>query len=40
MKTVNFNAFAKDIIQESELNFIKGGGHTSGDDDILIPPKK
>jgi len=40
MKTVNFNAFAKDMIQEKELNFLKGGAFGDPVDDILIPPKK
>ena len=39
MKTVKFEAFAKDKIQESELNFLKGG-FVSADDDILVPPRK
>jgi len=39
MKTVNFESFAKDKIQEKELNYIVGG-RNSGDDDLLIPPKK
>lgn len=39
MKTVNFQSFAKDKIQEKALNFLKGGG---GDpvDDLITPPKK
>ena len=42
MKTVNFESFAKDKIQERELNFLKGG-FTGSDDpvhDLLMPPKK
>jgi len=38
MKTVNFESFAKDKIQEKEMNFLKGG-ITPGDD-ILNPPRK
>jgi hypothetical protein len=38
MKTVTFESFAQDKIQENELNFLKGGKVVS--DDILIPPKK
>jgi len=39
MKTVDFKSFAKDAIQEKELNYLKGG---KGDpvDDILVPPRK
>jgi hypothetical protein len=39
MKTVDFKSFAKDAIQEKELNFLKGG---KGDpvDDIIVPPRK
>ena len=41
MKTVNFESFAKDRIQEKELNFLKGGGSNGNDlPDILIPPKR
>jgi hypothetical protein len=39
MKTVNFESFAKDKIQEKELNFLKGG-FGGADDDILVPPRK
>ena len=39
MKTVNFESFAQDKIQEKELNFLKGGFRGS-DDDILVPPRK
>ena len=39
MKTVNFESFAQDKIQEKELNFLKGG-RTGSDDDILVPPRK
>jgi hypothetical protein len=42
MKTVGFECFAKDKIQERELHFIKGG--TGGVDDplhdLLTPPKR
>ncbi len=38
MKTVTFESFAKDKIQENELNFLKGGKGIS--DDILVPPKR
>jgi hypothetical protein len=39
MKTVKFESFAKDKIQEKELNYLKGG-FASSDDDILVPPRK
>jgi hypothetical protein len=39
MKTVTFESFAQDKIQENELNFLKGG-RTGSDDDILVPPKR
>jgi len=39
MKTVKFDAFAKDIIEEKSMNFLKGGS-PAGDNDILVPPKK
>ena len=37
MKTVDFKSFAKDAIQENELNYLKGG---KGDpvDDLITPP--
>ena len=38
MKTVNFESFAKDKIQERELNFLKGG--TDPGADVLNPPRK
>ena len=39
MKTVDFKSFAKDAIQENELNYLKGG---KGDpvEDIVYPPKR
>ena len=39
MKTVDFKSFAKDAIQEKELNFLKGG---KGDpvEDLIHPPRK
>ena len=40
MKTVNFESFAKDKIQEKELNFLKGGGLGDPPPDILIPPRR
>ena len=40
MKTVNFESFAKDKIQEKELNFLKGGGVGDPVRDILIPPRR
>ena len=40
MKTVNFESFAKDKIQEKELNFLKGGATGDPVRDILIPPRK
>jgi hypothetical protein len=39
MKTVKFESFAKDKIQESELNFLIGG-RGGADEDILVPPRK
>jgi hypothetical protein len=38
MKTVTFESFAQDKIQENELNFLKGGGEPVHD--ILNPPKR
>ncbi len=40
MKTVNFESFAKDKIQEKELNYLKGGAYGDPLSDILIPPKR
>jgi hypothetical protein len=42
MKTVSFEAFAKDKIQEKELNFLKGGVIGTGDpvSDVLNPPRR
>jgi hypothetical protein len=41
MKTVKFESFAKDKIQEKELNFLKGGISTNDPGaDILNPPRK
>ena len=42
MKTVNLASFAKDKIQEKELNYLKGGYVASGDPihDLLTPPKR
>jgi len=39
MKTVDFKLFAKDAIQEKELNYLKGG---KGDpvEDLLHPPRR
>jgi hypothetical protein len=39
MKTVDFKMFAKDVIGEKELDYLKGG---KGDpvEDILVPPRK
>ena len=39
MKTVDFKSFAKDVIQEKELNYLKGG---KGDpvEDLILPPRK
>ena len=39
MKTVHFELFAKDMIQEEELNYLVGGIEGAGDD-ILVPPRK
>ena len=39
MKTVKFQNFAKDKIQEKELNFLKGG-FSGSDDDLLAPPRR
>jgi hypothetical protein len=38
MKTVNFKSFAKDKIQEKELNYLKGGIDPGAD--ILHPPRR
>jgi hypothetical protein len=38
MKTVNFNTFAQDKIQENKMNFLKGGGEPVTD--LVHPPKK
>ena len=40
MKTVNFEKFASDKIQEKELNFLKGGNGEPGGNDILVPPRR
>ena len=40
MKTVKFESFAKDKIQEKELNYLLGGFGGNPDEDLLIPPKK
>ena len=42
MKTVNFELFAKDKIQEKDLNFLKGGIAATDDpgQDVLNPPKR
>jgi len=39
MKTVDFKKFAKDQIQEKQLNFLKGG-ISGSEDDILVPPTR
>jgi hypothetical protein len=41
MKTLDFKAFAKDAIKETELNYLKGG-LTKGDpvEDLVHPPVK
>ncbi len=39
MKTRKFEAFAKDMIEEKSMNFLKGGNRT-GDNDIIVPPVK
>ena len=38
MKTVKFESFAQDKIQEKELNFLKGG--TDPVSDVLNPPRR
>ncbi len=39
MKTINFKSFAKNVIQEKELNYLKGGkGVPVGD--LIAPPRK
>jgi hypothetical protein len=38
MKTVNFQSFAKDKIQEKELNYLKGGADPIFD--LLNPPRR
>ena len=42
MKTVNFKAFAKDAIKDTELNYLKGGLLPKGDpvEDLVHPPEK
>ena len=40
MKTVNFKSFAKDAIQERELNYLKGGSGGDPVDDLISPPRK
>lgn len=41
MKTVKFELFAKDKIQEKELNFLKGGTTTHDPvSDVLNPPRR
>jgi natural product precursor len=39
MKTINFKSFEKDLIQEKEMNYLKGG---KGDpvEDLVSPPRK
>jgi len=39
MKTVKFQNFEKDRIQEKELNYLKGGSGVP-DEDLLTPPKR
>ena len=39
MKTLRFENFAKDRIQEKELNYLKGG-FGGADEDLLSPPKR
>ncbi len=40
MKKVDFKLFAKDMIQEKELNYLKGGSGGDPVDDLLHPPTK
>jgi hypothetical protein len=40
MKTVNFESFAKDKIQEKELNYLKGGASGDPIQDLLNPPRR
>jgi len=40
MKTVNFESFAQDKIQEKDLNFLKGGAKGDPVTDVLNPPRK
>ena len=42
MKTIKFNSFANDKIQEKELNFLLGGRAANDDPlhDLLAPPKR
>lgn len=40
MKTVKFNAFAKDAIKETELNYLKGGVTGNPVEDLVHPPEK
>jgi hypothetical protein len=39
MKTLKLEHFAKDRIQEKELNYLKGGASLP-DQDLLTPPKR
>ncbi len=39
MKTVNLALFAKEKIQEKELNYLKGG-RFGADEDLLTPPQR
>jgi len=39
MKTLKFEKFAKDKIQEKELNYLKGG-FGGADEDLIMPPKR
>jgi len=40
MKTVNFELFAKDRIEENELNYLLGGIMEGSGDDIIVPPSR
>lgn len=39
MKTIKFENFKRDKIQEKELNYLKGGVG-GADEDLLTPPRR
>jgi len=40
MKTLDFKAFAKDVIKKSDLNYLKGGNNGNPVEDLVHPPEK